>query len=128
MVCNCPGETRRLADLAEQPKGRRLTADEVRGRFLRAIWANVHEWAKSARCKNEQEKLEGLAFSILAILDGVVGFIPRFKVTPAPHSEDEPFLRAHGKDWYPADVDISGELHEAFYRYRPKGENDEKGR
>lgn len=48
---------------------REYTTDEVRDLFLQRIWAYIEYWDNLPH-KTTTERLEGLAFSILAMLDG----------------------------------------------------------
>lgn len=43
---------------------------EARGEFLSAIKDMVNYWANDKRTPDPKEKLDGLAFSILCIIDG----------------------------------------------------------
>jgi len=91
-----------------------LTEEQVRENFLSQIHALVRYWNN----QNEDDigKLEGLAFSILSILDGS-SVLPSFTVSPRPHEDDKEFNKSIGEHWYPeSGCDISGCLHEQFLR------------
>jgi hypothetical protein len=93
---------------------RALTAEEVRARFLDLVHSYVRYWDQEVEGQDTRERLEGLAFSILVILDGGSVSLPAFAVTPAPHPSDEEFHRSRGEDWFPEGVDIAGDLHHEF--------------
>jgi hypothetical protein len=99
-------------------KPRELTDKEVRSRFLARVHANVDHWANVSN-KTEREKLSGLAFSIMVILDGGAG-LPRFVVAPAPRPDEKRIHQEHGENWFPefnasSPCDIAGSLHEVYH-------------
>jgi hypothetical protein len=65
-------------------------------------------------------RFEGLAFSLLVILDGGTD-LPGFKLSPDPHPSDKEFNQKRGENWFPKDCDIAGELHELFRNFKPEG-------
>jgi hypothetical protein len=95
--------------------------DEVRKEFLNQVRELVFYWDKINQ-KDTKEKLSGLAFSILTLLDGCSMCSPKFIVAPDPHPEDKEYHIENKEDYYPenyeSDVkcDISGCLHELFYK------------
>lgn len=101
---------------------RAMTEDEVRTTVLQTVAEYVDYWERETRVTDLREKLEGLAFSILVILDGGAGLIPGFKVTPNPHPDDEAYHRKEGTNWWPTDVDIAGELHERIHTFMLGGQ------
>lgn len=107
-------------------KPREWTEDEIRERLLRHVWDMVEYWADRPG-KPIEERLSGLAFSILAALDGCAMAIPAFIVAPCPHESDKDFNRSNGDNWYPENhkakvkADIGGSLHELFHKFEPKG-------
>jgi hypothetical protein len=100
---------------------RELTKDEVRDRLIRHVWGVINWWEAESRVKSTRGKLEGVAFSILAALDGSAADMPGFSVAPQPHESDMQYCKDHGEDWFPppTDVpnDVCGSLHERFYEY-----------
>jgi len=111
-------KTNRLdKDLIELPKEK--TMEEVRDEFLNHIrylveyWNNVDE----RPCR---EKLDGLAFSILSMLDGSSVDICGFIVAPNPYEDDKKYNIENGNDYYPenrnVNCDIAGDLHDLFYK------------
>jgi hypothetical protein len=91
---------------------RPLTEEEVRQRFLDNVRALVQHWERNPKV---EDRCSGVAFSILALLDGCSGF-PACKVIPSPHESDKEFNESNGDNWFPEGVDIAGSLHEEFYK------------
>lgn len=110
--------------MTDQPKPQphELTEEEVREKFLRHVWGLVEYWGKVEGADN---RLEGLAFSILTALDGAALSLPAFIVAPYPHPEDKAYHQGEGEDWYPendsakVNGNISGSLHEHFLELKP---------
>lgn len=100
------------------------STDEVREQFLRNVNDIVKFW-HGVEDHTELEKLDGVAFSIMATLDGCAIGLPSFIVAPRPHETDKEFHQDEGSDWYPEnhevedDVNcvISGCLHELLGKY-----------
>lgn len=65
---------------------------------------------------------EGVAFSILNILDGTTMSLPAFNLTLSPHPDDKEFLQGEGENWYEDGTVINDDvmLHEMFYHDRNK--------
>ena len=102
-----------------QSPPREYTQEEVQALFLKHIWAMVDYWANLKEQPNTREKLSGLAFSILALLDGCTA-LPGFIVTPNAHPTDKDFHISEGENWFPTGVDIAGSLHELMHKFDPK--------
>lgn len=88
--------------------------EECQKMFLDHVRNMVSYWLDEKRTPETKEKLNGLAFSILVLLDGGTS-LPGFKVVPTPHPDDKQFQIDEGDDYWPDDVDIAGGLHEMFY-------------
>lgn len=82
-------------------------------RLLVYIHELVHFW-EHAKSTSTREKLEGLAFSICATLDGESVGIPAFRIIPNPNPEDKEYHCHRKENWWPDDCDISG-LHGVFH-------------
>lgn len=100
---------------------RALTEDEIREQFLQHVKMMVRYWAGEGNSNvpedsTVKDRLDGLAFSLLALLDGSAIDLPGFKVIANPHPDDEAFHRERGENFYPTDVDIAGYLHEVMKR------------
>ena len=100
--------------MKQQP--REKTVDEVRSEFLDHVAGLIDYWDINA-C-SVRAKLEGLAFSILVMLDSGTLALPGFRVLPHPHESDEAVHREEGRNWYPNDVDIAGDLHDHLFNLK----------
>ena len=104
---------------------RQYTEDEVRKNFLDAVKTDVAYWNKVPPNKEYTkeytclDRLNGLAFSIMALLDGCAD-LPPFIVSPNTNTDHNKFLKKLGENWYPNNenarvkCDIGGDLHEYF--------------
>lgn len=99
---------------------REYTPEEVRTMFLDHIRNMVRYWAREDRVPDVEEKLEGLAFSILVTLDGGADGLPAFDVVPSPHEADKDYHRDNGENWFPSGVPLPGALHEYPHKVDPK--------
>lgn len=99
---------------------RAYTKEEVRKMFLDKVRSSVDCWAKTPG-RTEKEKLEGLAFTILVLLDGGTD-LPSFLVIPSPHESDKEYCEDRNENYFPEpkvpenSCDIAGCLHEKFHR------------
>ncbi len=93
-----------------------LTVEEMEERFLDQIDAYVLYW-KTLSDVDIGVRLRGLAFSMLAILDGKSN-LPGFKVVPCPHPDDRAYHEDLGEKPWPDGCDISGGLHDAWCKRR----------
>ena len=108
--------------MSEPTLPRPYTAEEVRAQVQSHVQGLIRYWATVTPHNGDtiENRLEGLAFSILAMLDGASANLPGFTVTPAPHPTDEAYHRERGENWYdPAMGDIAGGLHEGFSKEAP---------
>jgi len=116
---------------AEGEEPTAFTEDEIRAKFLKHVNGLITYWNGEGGSNVDpnrppREKLEGLAFSILAMLDGSSMDLPGFSVTPCPHESDEQYHKDRGERWFPNDVDIAGGLHDLLGHYKPKGKKKGK--
>ena len=111
---------------------KQFTPKEVRKKFLKQVWKLVQYWNNFPN-KTTEERLSGLAFSILAMLDGCSTLdmlnqdflgLPAFIVVPDPSPDDKKYFINIGENYYPENYfnpvscNISGSLHEKFYKYK----------
>ena len=101
---------------------REYTLDETRDLLIENIRYAVNYWDKDTRAGSTQERLEGLEWSILAILDGTTLGGPRFLVSPDPYPEDKEFHQSEGENWFPEGGDL-GPLR--YYLVKKKEKNNE---
>lgn len=108
---------------------REFTEEEVRARVLKHIWSMIGYWLSEERAPEPLAKMEGVAFSILAMLDGSAAAIPGFIVAPSGHPDNEGFHRQRLENWFPYNgddvqkvvkCDIAGGLHDQFQQHRPE--------
>ena len=95
-------------------KPRAYTTEEVRAKFLAHVWALIRSWQTVENPSSD--RIEGFAFSMLAMLDGANGGLPGFKIIPDPHPEDKAYLKENGENWFPTKIDIGGDLHGMFHK------------
>ena len=94
--------------------------EEVTENFLNGVHDCIDYWEKYGN--DTRDKLEGLAFSILVMIDGEQGDIPKFILAPDPHPEDKQYLIENHQRYYPenyksnVNCNISGGLHDLFYK------------
>jgi len=113
------------------------TRDEVKALFQSAVRDRVKHWAGTTvppglidRADGDEvrARLEGLAFSIMTLLDGETCELPKFAVIPDPHPDDRKFHIKEGEDYFPplrtrAPIcDIAGALHETLFSPRENNE------
>lgn len=122
--------------LANPP--REYTDEEITDQFMRFLWSTIRywetvqrpEWDMDTEISEQRHRMEGLVFSILAMLDGVSMGLPGFILAPSVAPEDQEFHQRNGENWYPDNNEaaaklrgvLSGGLHEVFYNYRPEKE------
>jgi len=104
-----------------EPKA--YTEEEIRAKVLRRVWGLIEYWGDLAN-KTQMQRLEGLAFSILSMLDGSYVTLPRFKVVADPCPEDKQYCIDRGEKWFPEGVDIAGCLHDTLCDYRTVMDSD----
>ncbi len=104
--------------MAKDARPRAYTADEISAMFLAQVRVYVDYWEKQPDLSARQ-RLEGLAFSMLVMLDGGQPDLPSFKVIPFPSPGDRAFHKARGENWFPLaskGVDIAGALHDNLHQ------------
>jgi hypothetical protein len=77
--------------------------DQMKDEFLKRIHLFIDDVEKDARIVGSRKKMEVLAFSILAMIDGEASDIGGFQLIP---------LVENG-------MDIAGSLHERFHEVKP---------
>jgi hypothetical protein len=81
-----------------------MTVDQARDNLVSHIWSLIHYWRMVDPGRSTDYKMEGLAFSILTMLDGESLNLPAMSVTPIADPDSE----------WPSE-DIGGSLHERFH-------------
>lgn len=110
---------------ADMSKSRAYTDEEVVNKLLNAIRSAVSYWAGLPDNDHDVSyKLNGLAFSILNILDGTTVGLPAFDLVPHPHEKDKDFLIDNEENYFEREVINSKVmLHDLYYK-QTDGEND----
>ncbi len=89
------------------------TVDEVKEEFLSQVKCIAHYWANLPD-KTSLERCDGVAFSILNILDGCSS-LPAFDLLVSPHEDDKQFNIDEGEDYYEPKMMINDcMLHEEY--------------
>lgn len=121
----------------EELESREKTLAEIRADFLDTLRMDVHHWYTLHPSRNETGKpdalwrLEGLAFTILSLIDGCAGDMPGFALVPTAHPDDEAYHKAQGDDYYPyfepeGDIREDRMLHEDWYAEEREKRNRER--
>lgn len=98
---------------------REFTEDEVRDQFLDHVRYLSKYW-REVKDITTDEKLDGLAFSILWAIDECNSSLPSFILAPLPHIGDMRFRINKNQDYFPENhksnvkCDIGGCLHERY--------------
>ncbi len=85
-----------------------FTQDEMLAKFLNHLKSIKNYWANvklEPERDNVQERLDGLCFSFLTMLDGSSMDIPSCEIVPTPHPSDEEYLKDEGSNWWPNQVE-----------------------
>lgn len=98
------------------------THDEIREKLFRHVHSIVKYWESESRAPDIHSKLEGVAFSILSMIDGGSGDICGFKLIPSTHKDDKAYHKSEGENWFPYVKDhkhdiCDGELHSQFLNF-----------
>jgi len=97
-----------------------IKTEEAKERFLDHVRKTVKYWQNLTE-ETVEARIEGVAFSILAAIDGVSDGLPKFTLAPDPHPDDRMYRIELGLPWWPENykgcivADISGQLHEDLY-------------
>ena len=97
---------------------RAYTEEEVRAKVIAHVSAVAEYWA-SLPNQTPRERCDGVAFSLLVMLDGGSMDLPAMDVSLAPHPDDKPFHEACGENWFePGMMFNDCQLHELFCEAR----------
>lgn len=97
-------------------KPKAYTPEEVREMFLDQLRATKKYWLNESRVKTESERMDGLVFSILVMLDGGTMDLPAFDLIPSPHEGDKDYLTSQGEKYFSKEVINDCQLHELWYK------------
>lgn len=101
---------------------RAKTKEEIQTNLMESIEVAVIFWLERYNVEdmNAKDVMEGLVHSILVMIDGECNSLPAFKLTPNPHKDDKKYFIKTGNNYYPRDVNISGDLHDIWGRRKNK--------
>lgn len=102
---------------------RAYTEEEVRDMIIAHVRHMAHYWATIPALDKATghehtvlDRCEGVAFSILAMLDGSSMNIPAITLKLDPHPDDKEYLKGEGLNWFEPGMEISDSLHEHFHK------------
>ena len=94
---------------------RAYTAEEARKMFLDHMRNMSRYWANLPD-KSVQDKLNGLCFSFLSMIDGATMDLPSMDIVLRPHESDKEFLTEQGEDYFEDGMVINDcDLHEEWH-------------
>jgi hypothetical protein len=93
-----------------------ISKEQLREQFLNSVRMYAREWA-SYKNKTPQQRCDGLAFTLMALLDGTDVDLPAFDLVARPHPDNEAYHKAHGQDWVVDGQVINDDvhLHDMYY-------------
>jgi hypothetical protein len=105
---------------------RQYTKEEARDLFLKQVRAYIDYWENESRQPTIRQKLEGLAFSIMVLIDGEAATVPGWILAPSPHPDDREYNISKGENYFADNTDaqvlcdIGGGLHDRLLRLLEK--------
>ena len=91
------------------------TVEQTREDFLGTVHRIADYWASCSN-RTPQQYCDGVAFSILTLLDGCHAGFPATNISVQPHEEDEDFCKSIGDDWYETGMVFNDcYLHDLYY-------------
>lgn len=97
-------------------ESRELTETEARRAFLIQVRDSVDYWTK--RASGKREALDGLASTILSLIDTGSLDLPAFLLMPASTEDERLMQMERGQNWFPENCDIAGSLKEDYIKLR----------
>ncbi len=102
---------------------REYDQQEIREKFMRQWWATVSFWRDQPNI--DGDRVEGLGFSLLSLLDGCSMGFPGCEVIPCPHESDKAYHISEGENYYPDPPNLDNVktvhgdsmLHELYYGF-----------
>jgi hypothetical protein len=95
---------------------RAKTVEEVRAEFIQRVKAIANHWATEQEPMSLKFRCDGVASSILALIDGAYLGFPAIDMMAAPHDEDKEFSIENGENWYEKNQVFNDcQLHEMFH-------------
>lgn len=99
------------------------TSEEMKDEFLRLLIGLADEWARYPD-KSPRERCRGLAFSILATIDGDSIAMPAIDLVLRPHEEDKEYHQEQGENWIEPGTVINADavLHEEWHGFEKRAD------
>lgn len=96
-------------------KVRAKTQEEIRQELIAELKSAVSFWLNQDT--SEEDKLNGVVFSMLSLIDGVTS-MPSFDLVVHPHKDDKAFCIANSLNWYEPNTVINEDvmLHSLWYK------------
>ncbi len=95
------------------------TEEELRIDFIKYIRSMINYWSEvDIECETADEiknRLEGLAHSILSLIDGEVSNAPGYELIPISSKENNLYYLSEGERQIPENVDIAGSLNDTLF-------------
>lgn len=79
---------------------RAYTKEEVQGFLLSHLSSLVDYWDTAKEAGSQKERLGGLAFSILAVIDGASICLPAIDLVLRPHPDGKKYHQDQDEDWF----------------------------
>lgn len=92
-----PDQWHPVAVRPDEPRA--WTSDELCKKFVKQIEIIAREWARYPD-KTPLERTEGMAHSVLALIDGCTLVFPAINLVPSPHDEDKAFHISEGENFF----------------------------
>ena len=109
---------------------RAYTEEEVRDQFMQQVAATAVYWAtlkpnpnspfpENRRELTAVERCNGLAFSIMSLIDGCTMSLPGINLSVQPHEDDKEFCQKIGENWFEPGMvfNANDALHEIWSNY-----------
>lgn len=100
---------------------RAYTSEELRDKFLQEVRTIANHWARlpdrdpaTGTIFTAKERCDGVAWSILSLLDGETLDIPGIDLVFQPSEEDKQYHIENGENWVEPGTVVSDWLHEHF--------------
>lgn len=97
-------------------EARELTEEEARKIFITNVKDQVDYWTK--RASGKREALEGLAATILGLIDRGSSDLPGFLLMPVSTEDERKLQIERNQNWMPENCDIAGSLKDDYIKLK----------
>jgi hypothetical protein len=94
---------------------RAYTCREIADQLVSKFASIAEYWSKHPSGGTIDERCHGVAFSILAALDGTGMDLPGFDLIPTPHEGDKDWYINRGENYYDPETRVSYSLHDFYH-------------